>query len=61
MNTDTLSALLPTTLPVTLIVNAGGQSRRMGQPKALLPLPPTNRPLLETIVQRFQTLAPQQT
>lgn len=45
---------------VALVINAGGQSRRMGQPKALLPLPPENRPLLEVIVQRLHPLAAQQ-
>jgi len=45
----------------TLIINAGGQSRRMGQPKALLPIPPDNQPLLQQIVQRLQPLAPQRT
>lgn len=44
--------------PMTLVINAGGQSRRMGQPKALLPLPPDNQPLLQVIVQRLQPLAP---
>jgi molybdopterin-guanine dinucleotide biosynthesis protein A len=41
-----------------LVINAGGQSRRMGQPKALLSVPPHGRPLLETIVQRLQPLTP---
>ena len=45
----------------TLIINAGGQSRRMGQPKALLPIPPDNQPLLQQIVQRLQSLSPQRT
>lgn len=45
----------------TLIINAGGQSRRMGQPKALLPLPPTYQPLLQVIYQRLQQLSPQRT
>lgn len=45
----------------TLIINAGGQSRRMGQPKALLPLPPTSEPLLQVIYQRLQQLSSQQT
>lgn len=45
--------------PVTLIINAGGQSRRMGQPKALLSLPPTNQSLLQVIMQRLQPLAAQ--
>ncbi|MEZ4659280.1 MAG: molybdenum cofactor guanylyltransferase [Caldilineaceae bacterium] len=46
---------------LTLIINAGGGSRRMGRPKALLPFPPDDRPLLEHIVHRFQVLAPAQT
>lgn len=33
----------------------------MGQPKALLPLPPTNIPLLQVIYQRLQPLSPQRT
>lgn len=33
----------------------------MGQPKALLPLPPDNQPLLQCITQRLQALAPQRT
>ncbi|MEZ4737592.1 MAG: molybdenum cofactor guanylyltransferase [Caldilineaceae bacterium] len=44
---------------ITLIVNAGGQSRRMGQPKALLPVPPHHRPLLQHIIHRLQPLSPQ--
>lgn len=40
----------------TLIVNAGGQSERMGQPKALLPAPPHGTPLLRHIVERLQPL-----
>lgn len=51
----------PSISPVTLVINAGGQSRRMGQPKALLALPPDNQPLLQVIVQRLQALAPQRT
>lgn len=46
---------------LTLVINAGGQSRRMGQPKALLPVPPENRPLLAQIAHRFQALTPTQT
>ncbi|MCE7986101.1 MAG: molybdenum cofactor guanylyltransferase [Caldilinea sp. CFX5] len=46
---------------LTLIINAGGKSQRMGQPKALLSLPPTNTPLLQVIYQRLQQLAPQHT
>ncbi|MFN8444173.1 MAG: molybdenum cofactor guanylyltransferase [Caldilineaceae bacterium] len=40
----------------TLVVNAGGQSRRMGQPKALLPVPPDGSPLLFQIFQRLEPL-----
>ncbi|MEZ4617797.1 MAG: molybdenum cofactor guanylyltransferase [Caldilineaceae bacterium] len=45
----------------SLIINAGGKSRRMGQPKALLPVPPRGKPLLQTIVERLQPLQPQTT
>jgi molybdopterin-guanine dinucleotide biosynthesis protein A len=41
----------------TLIVNAGGQSRRMGQPKALLPVPPDGTPLIERVIRRLRGLA----
>lgn len=40
---------------LTLIVNAGGQSRRMGQPKALLPTP-GGVPLLVHVLQRLAPL-----
>jgi molybdopterin-guanine dinucleotide biosynthesis protein A len=43
---------------LTLIINAGGQSRRMGQPKALLPVPPRGEPLIAHIARRLQVLAP---
>ncbi|MCB0062890.1 MAG: molybdenum cofactor guanylyltransferase [Caldilineaceae bacterium] len=43
----------------TLVVNAGGQSRRMGEPKALLSVPPTNEPLLATIIRRLRGVAPE--
>jgi molybdopterin-guanine dinucleotide biosynthesis protein A len=43
---------------LTLIINAGGQSRRMGQPKALLPVPPRGDPLIAHIAHRLQALAP---
>ena len=42
--------------PVSLIINAGGESRRMGQPKAYLPVPPHNYPLILHIIQRLQPL-----
>ncbi len=40
----------------TLIINAGGQSQRMGQPKALLPTPPASQPLLLRIYGQLQGL-----
>lgn len=39
-----------------LIINAGGVSRRMGRPKALLPVPPAGTPLIAHMVQRLATL-----
>lgn len=47
----------PVIRPV-LVINAGGASRRMGQPKALLPVPPHATPLLEHIVRRLLPLEP---
>ena len=46
---------MPTSLP-TLIVNAGGSSKRMGSTKALLPVPPAQTPLLVHIIKRLQTV-----
>ena len=40
----------------TLVMNAGGQSRRMGRTKALLPVPPGNTPLLVHMVHRLRAL-----
>ena len=45
---------------LTLVVNAGGQSRRMGQPKALLPTP-AGDPLLVHVLRRLAPLAPART
>lgn len=45
---------------LTLVVNAGGQSRRMGQAKALLPTP-AGVPLLVHILRRLAPLAPART
>ncbi len=42
----------------TLILNAGGASRRMGRPKALLPVPPGGAPLLRHMVERLAGLRP---
>lgn len=38
---------------VSLIFNAGGDSRRMGTPKPLLPTPPDGRPLLRHMLERL--------
>lgn len=40
----------------TLVVNAGGESSRMGQSKALLPVPPTNMPLIVHIIERLRPI-----
>ena len=47
---------LPIKLPLDLVVNAGGQSRRMGRAKALLPLPPADIPLILHIIRRLAPL-----
>ena len=39
-----------------LIVNAGGQSQRMGRAKALLPTPPDGVPLIAHVVRRLASL-----
>jgi molybdopterin-guanine dinucleotide biosynthesis protein A len=41
----------------TLLINAGGSSRRMGQPKALLPVPGSGEPLICHIATRLLPLA----
>lgn len=46
----------PIDLPIDLVVNAGGQSRRMGRAKALLPLPPDDTPLILHIIRRLAPL-----
>jgi molybdenum cofactor guanylyltransferase len=51
-----LETALPMKLP-TLLLNAGGSSRRMGQPKALLPMPGTATPLIRHIAARLLPLA----
>jgi molybdopterin-guanine dinucleotide biosynthesis protein A len=43
---------------LTLVINAGGQSRRMGTAKAMLPVPPHNTPLIAHMAARLQPLKP---
>ena len=43
-----------------LTINAGGQSRRMGRNKALLPVPPDDLPLLALLLARLADLEPAQ-
>jgi len=46
-----------TDLPrLDLIINAGGESRRMGRSKALLPVPPAATPLIAHVAQRLAAL-----
>jgi molybdopterin-guanine dinucleotide biosynthesis protein A len=44
-------------LPLNLIINAGGESRRMGRPKALLPVPPDDTPLIAHVARRLVSLS----
>lgn len=41
---------------VSLVINAGGDSRRMGAPKPLLAVPPNNIPLLQHMLERLAPL-----
>lgn len=41
---------------LTIVINAGGQSRRMGTAKALLPVPPHRRPLIAHIAAQLAPL-----
>ena len=42
---------------LSLLVNAGGKSQRMGYPKALLPVPPSGTPLIQHTIRNLQPLA----
>jgi molybdopterin-guanine dinucleotide biosynthesis protein A len=42
--------------PLDLIINAGGESRRMGRSKALLPVPPDDAPLIAHVARRLAVL-----
>lgn len=44
-------------MAITLLINAGGASRRMGTPKALLPAPGSGEPLIRHIAARLLPLA----
>lgn len=54
---DTSCDRLDGSVLYTVVINAGGQSQRMGRPKALLPTPPSNEPLLTVLVRRLHQLA----
>jgi molybdopterin-guanine dinucleotide biosynthesis protein A len=41
---------------LTLLINAGGESTRMGQSKALLPVPPAGTPLIHYVAARLYPL-----
>jgi molybdopterin-guanine dinucleotide biosynthesis protein A len=41
---------------LTLLINAGGESTRMGQSKALLPVPPAGTPLIRYVATRLRPL-----
>jgi molybdopterin-guanine dinucleotide biosynthesis protein A len=43
-------------MPITLVVNAGGASSRMGTQKALLPVPPAGKPLVVHVIEALQSL-----
>lgn len=43
-------------MSISLVINAGGESRRMGEPKALLPVPPSGKPLLRHILDQLTPL-----
>lgn len=43
---------------LTLVINAGGESRRMGTAKALLPTPPRGTPLIAHVAGRLAALGP---
>jgi molybdenum cofactor guanylyltransferase len=48
-------------MDAALVFNAGGDSRRMGRNKALLPVPPGDLPLLAYLVRKLAPLMPEQT
>jgi molybdopterin-guanine dinucleotide biosynthesis protein A len=43
-------------MSISLVVNAGGESRRMGEPKALLPMPQSGQPLLSHLLEQLAPL-----
>jgi molybdopterin-guanine dinucleotide biosynthesis protein A len=40
-------------MSISLVINAGGESRRMGEPKALLPMPQSGKPLLRHLLDQL--------
>lgn len=44
-------------MPISLVINAGGESRRMGTPKALLPMPQNGKPLLRHLLDQLAPIA----
>ncbi len=51
---DATGMCVATHQTITLLINAGGKSRRMGRNKALLPLPPNGAPLIEHMFARLE-------
>lgn len=55
-----MAEAIDSTISLDLVINAGGESRRMGRPKALLPVPPGETPLVASVAARLACLLPAQ-